>query len=174
MFVHVALLLEPVEHRRALPQAGIDVGGEVLGEISARYLFGAPGAGLTIDGDLRLSASDTVAAWPGYRFGRYDAPGSPQRSYFGGDKTDTAGQASVVVSLPAAASEGKPMQATIVTRVMDGAARPVERELTLPVRPATPVIGIRPLFDDVVGEGSEAGFEVIALNRSEERRVGKD
>ncbi|MEC9312392.1 MAG: MG2 domain-containing protein, partial [Pseudomonadota bacterium] len=158
-------LPERIDFTQTVANAAALVPGEAAQlDISARYLFGAPGSGLTIDGDLRLSASDTVAAWPGYRFGRYDAPGSPQRAYFGGDKTDTAGQASVVVSLPAAASEGKPMQATIVTRVMDGAARPVERELTLPVRPATPVIGIRPLFDDVVGEGSEAGFEVIALN----------
>ena len=132
-------------------------------DISARYLFGAPGSGLTIDGDLRLSASDTVEGWPGYRFGRYDAAFSPQRSYFGGGTTDAAGQASLVVSLPTVAVEGKPMQARIVTRLMDGAARPVERELTRPVRPATPVIGIRPLFEDVVGEGSEAGFEVISL-----------
>ncbi|MEX5597621.1 MG2 domain-containing protein [Pseudophaeobacter sp. C1-32P7] len=158
-------LPERIDFTQTVANAAALVPGEAAQlDISARYLFGAPGSGLTIDGDLRLSASDTVAAWPGYRFGRYDAPGSPQRAYFGGDKTDTAGQASVVVSLPAAATMGKPMQATIVTRVMDGAARPVERELTLPVRPATPVIGIRPLFDDVVGEGSEAGFEVIALS----------
>ncbi len=132
-------------------------------DISARYLFGAPGSGLTIDGDLRLSASERVEGWPGYHFGRYDAQSSPQRSYFGGGTTDAAGQASLVVSLPAVAVEGKPLQARITTRLMDGAARPVERELTLPVRPATPVIGIRPLFEDVVGEGSEAGFEVISL-----------
>ena len=69
---------------------------------------------MTIDGDLRLSASDTVEGWPGYRFGRYDAAFSPQRSYFGGGTTDAAGQASLVVSLPTVAVEGKPMQARIV------------------------------------------------------------
>jgi len=55
------------------------------------------------------------------------------------------------------------LEAFIVARLADGSARPVERRLTAPVRPAGPVIGIKPLFDDVVGEGSEAAFEVIGL-----------
>lgn len=157
-------LPERIDFDQSVSNADALVPGEAAQlEISARYLFGAPGSGLTIDGDLRLSESDTVEGWPGYRFGRYDAQANPQRSYFGGEKTDAAGAASLVVSLPSAVAEGKPMQATLVTRLMDGAARPVERELTIPVRPATPVIGIRPLFEGVVGEGSEAGFEVISL-----------
>ena len=157
-------LPERIDFEQDVANADALVPGEAAQlTISARYLFGAPGSGLTIDGDLRLAARDTVEGWPGYRFGRYDAQSNPQRAYFGGQQTDASGEASFVVSLPAAAAEGKPMQATFVTRLMDGAARPVERELTLPVRPATPVIGIRPLFEDVVGEGSAAGFEVIAL-----------
>ena len=56
------------------------------------------------------------------------------------------------------------MTATVTTRVADGSARPVERHLTVPVRPDAPVIGIKPMFDDVVGEGSEAVFGVIGLN----------
>ena len=42
--------------------------------VDARYLFGAPGADLAIEGDLRLRAASAVEGWPGYRFGPHDEP----------------------------------------------------------------------------------------------------
>lgn len=133
-------------------------------EITARYLFGAPGAGLGIDGDLRLRPVSSLAKWPGYRFGRYDAPRDSQSSYFGGDDTDATGLARLRVELPKSEVAGMPLEATITTRLTDGSGRPVERSLSLPVSPQGPVLGIRPLFDEVVAEGTDAGFELIALS----------
>ncbi len=49
-------------------------------------------------------------------------------------------------------------------RVIDGSGRPVERELTLPIADRRVRIGIRPLFEDAVEEGGNAGFEVMALD----------
>ncbi len=69
-------------------------------EITARYLFGAPGAGLGIDGDLRLRPVTTLEKWPGYRFGRYDAARDSQSSYFGGDETDPKVWPASVLSCP--------------------------------------------------------------------------
>lgn len=133
--------------------------------LQADYLFGAPGAGLKVEGDIRLTAANTLTEWPGFRFGRYDEASSDQTEYFGGQKTGPDGSASFAVSLPKTTpAEGKPLLATLTTRVADGAARPVERSLDLPVRPAAPVLGIKPLFDEVAAEGSEAGFEFIALS----------
>ncbi|KIC09518.1 PAN domain-containing protein [Leisingera sp. ANG-M1] len=133
-------------------------------ELQADYLFGAPGAGLKVQGDIRLTAASTLEQWPGFRFGRYDEPSSAQTAYFGGQETGADGHAVFPVSLPdTIPAEGKPLLATLATRVADGAARPVERSLELPVKPAGPVIGIKPLFDEVAAEGAEAGFELIAL-----------
>uniref|UniRef100_UPI002B27659B alpha-2-macroglobulin family protein n=1 Tax=Leisingera sp. TaxID=1879318 RepID=UPI002B27659B len=82
-----------------------------------------------------------------------------------GQETGPDGRAVFAASLPAVPpAEGKPLSATLATRVADGAARPVERTLELPVRPAGPVLGIKPLFAEVAAEGSEAGFELIALS----------
>lgn len=140
-------------------------GGAAQLSLQADYLFGAPGAGLKIEGELRLGAADTLAQWPGYRFGRYDEPAAVQTEYFGGAQTGLDGRAALQVSLPARLpAEGKPLTATLISRVADGSARPVERSLDLPVRPAGPVIGIKPQFDEVAAEGSEAGFELIALS----------
>ena len=139
-------------------------GGFAQLDISARYLFGAPGADLNIDGDLRLRPVATLAQWPGYRFGRHDAPRDSQRNYFGDDATDATGAARLTVQLPEVEVAGMPFEATLSTRLTDGSGRPVERTMDLPVRPSGPVLGIKPLFDEVVAEGTEAGFELIALS----------
>ncbi len=157
-------LPERIDFTQDLPAAAIRPGAVPPLTVHARYLFGAPGAGLSIDGDVRLRAAETVAGWPGYRFGRYDSRSSTQTSYFGGPETDADGFAELAIEIPTGAATGKPMEATVITRLADGSARPVERRLTVPVQPETPVIGIKPLFEDVAAEGTEAAFEVIGLS----------
>ena len=157
-------LPERIDFTQKLPTGGIRPGDSPPLSIEARYLFGAPGAGLKIEGQVSLRAAATVEGWPGYKFGRYDGRSTTQTSYFGTDTTDAQGLANVGIEIPTGAAEGKLMTATVTTRLADGSARPVERRLTVPVRPDAPVIGIKPLFEDVVGEGSEAGFEIIGLS----------
>lgn len=157
-------LPERIDFTQALPAAPIRPGAMPPLTVKARYLFGAPGAGLTIDGDVRLRAAETVEGWLGYRFGRYDSRSSTQTTYFGGPETDADGFAELSIEIPTGAASGKPMEATVITRLADGSARPVERRLTVPVQPETPVIGIKPLFGDVAAEGTEAAFEVIGLS----------
>ncbi len=156
-------LPERIDFDLALPDAPLRVGDSPPLSIDARYLFGAPGADLSIDGQVILRSANYVEGWPGYRFGRYDAKNPPRSSFFGGTSTDAQGKATVALDLPDPENTGQPLEATIIARLADGSARPVERRLSAPVQPATPVIGIKPLFDDVVGEGSEAAFEVIGL-----------
>ncbi len=157
-------LPERIDFDMVLPDAPLRVGDSPLLRIDARYLFGAPGADLSIAGELTLRAASQIAGWPGYRFGRYDSQGAAKGTYFGGTRTDARGQAAVALDLPAGLADGYPLEAVIVARLADGSARPVERRISAPVQPATPVIGIRPLFEDVVGEGSDARFEVIGLS----------
>ncbi|MCB1340370.1 MAG: alpha-2-macroglobulin family protein [Pseudooceanicola sp.] len=156
-------LPERIDFTLTLPQEPLMAGDSVALSVAAKYLFGAPGADLSVEGNVILSAARTVAEWPGYRFGRYDADTSPRSDYFGGERTDSEGNAIAFVDLPELDAVGFPMEARFITRVADGSARPVERRLTAPVRPATAVIGIKPLFEDVVAEGNEAAFEVIGL-----------
>ncbi|MGD9865403.1 MAG: alpha-2-macroglobulin, partial [Pseudodonghicola sp.] len=157
-------LPERIDFDLSLPDAPLHAGDAPPLSIAARYLFGAPGADLSIEGQVVLRAAETVEGWPGYRFGRHDADSRAQSSYFGGDRTDARGQATVAIEIPRPETAGQPMQAEVIARLADGSARPVERRLSVPVRPDGAVIGIRPLFDEVVGEGSDAGFEVIGLS----------
>lgn len=156
-------LPERIDFDMALPQAPMRPGDAPPLAISARYLFGAPGAGLSIEGDVFLRPVTTLADWPGYRFGRYDDRPETRSSFFGGQETDADGQAVVTLELPDTEAGNLPMQVLVRARLADGSARPVEREITAPVRPDGALIGIRPLFDDVVSEGTDAAFDLIAL-----------
>lgn len=156
-------LPERIDFDLALPTTPLRIGDTPLLKIDARYLFGAPGSDLSIDGQVVLRAADAVEGWPGYRFGRHDARGSARSEYFGDMRTDAQGRATVALDLPQPDVEGQPLQATVIARLADGSGRPVERRLSAPVRPATAVIGIRAMFDEVVTEGTEAAFQVIGL-----------
>ncbi|MCO8143657.1 alpha-2-macroglobulin family protein [Rhodovulum tesquicola] len=135
----------------------------VLG-VAARYLFGAVGADLAIEGEVRLAAVDSLPAHPGFRFGRHDSRVAPQLAVIeNAPRTDAEGRAVLPLAFPGIEAEGKPLEAEIVLRLAEGSARPVERRLTRALAPDAPLIGIRPLFDGVVGEGAEAGFELLGL-----------
>jgi alpha-2-macroglobulin len=49
-------------------------------------------------------------------------------------------------------------------RLIEGSGRPVERSLTLPIATRQPRIGVKPLFEDAVEEGGNAGFEIILID----------
>ena len=157
-------LPERIDFDLALPDTPIGIGTSPVLTIDARYLFGAPGADLDVEGQVTLRAAEQIESWPGYRFGRYDERSSARSSFFSGDRTDARGHASVPLELPEPDVAGKPMEIAVTVRLADGSARPVERQISAPVLPRTPVIGIRPLFEDVVGEGTEASFDIIALS----------
>ena len=131
--------------------------------LAARYLFGAPGAGLAIEGEVLLRAAEGVAAHPGYAFGRHDQPFSAQMTALDGAETDQAGNAVLPVFLPQIADPHRPLEARVTIRVAEGSGRPVERQVTRAVTSADPMIGVKPLFDGVAPEGGEARFRLLAV-----------
>ncbi|RBO53690.1 alpha-2-macroglobulin family protein [Rhodovulum sp. BSW8] len=157
-------LPERIDFDLGLPEAPIDPAAPPLLSVEARYLFGAPGADLPIEGEVRLAAVSGLPAYPGFVFGRYDASVAPAMAAIeGAGRTDAAGQARIGLSLPPLRTEGQPVEARITLRLSEGSGRPVERSLTRPVVPSGPMVGIRPRFDGDLPEGAEAGFDLIVL-----------
>lgn len=139
-----------------------------LGEVpevalSARYLFGPPGAGLAVEGDVVVLAAPGLESWPGYRFGRQDAVFDAQMTSFSDIHTDDQGKALIQASLPEIQDPGIPLQLRFVARVAEGSGRPVERRVTRPLTPSAPMIGIKPMFADVAPQNSEARFNLLGL-----------
>ena len=155
---------ERIDFDLALPQTPINPLSPPLLDISARYLFGAPGAGLAAEGEVTLSTETTLDAFPRYRFGRHDAERALRSETLPADLvTDDTGALQLALPLPEIEAEGRPMLARVTLRLAEASGRPVERAITRPVAPPTPMIGIRPVFDDTLPEGSQARFDVIAL-----------
>lgn len=147
-------LSEGVMSADARPRVGIE----------ARYLFGAPGAGLAVEGSVRLAAATDLPGAEGYRFGRHDDPFAPLYATLDAAQTDDAGRAEITAALPEGAAQAdRPLEARFDLRVREGSGRPVERSESRIVMPEAMVIGIRPGFDGGVGDGQAARFSLIAL-----------
>lgn len=155
-------LPERIDFDVALPEGMVPGMVAELG-VSARYLFGAPGADLAVEGEVLLRQADGLAGWDGYRFGPHDAPFSAVMQGFDPVRTDAAGLAAVSVALPDAGDPGVPLEARVAVRVAEGSGRPVERVSTVALAPASAMIGVKPLFDGVVAENAEARFSVVGI-----------
>ncbi|WP_394198828.1 alpha-2-macroglobulin family protein [Litoreibacter albidus] len=158
-------LPERIDATLSLPDGPIATAGAAatLG-IEARYLFGAPGADLAVEGDMILRAATSLDGFAGYRFGRHDAPFRTTRSGFGsGVRTDTNGLANATLEVPELAEVMQPLEAQIIARVREGSNRPIERRITRALSLDKPLIGVKPEFDGVLSENSEASFRVLAL-----------
>lgn len=157
-------LPERIDFDLSLPDAPIRLGDMPPLTVEAKYLFGAPGADLPIEGDVRVSAIRELDGFKGYRFGRYDMPVSARTRYLANTgRTDARGTAIVPLELPEMEDVSVPLELRATIRVSEGSGRPVERRLTRALAPSGPMIGIKPMFDDVVPEGTEAELSVIAI-----------
>ncbi len=132
-------------------------------DIDARYLFGAPAGGLAIEGETLLRAADGLKEYPGFTFGRYDESFGAMMEPLITNQTDEDGKGYAEIALPAVNDPGRPLEALIAVRVAEGSGRPVERRITAEVEPAAPMIGVKPMFDGVAGEGTDARFQLIGV-----------
>ena len=160
-------LPERIDFTLALPDGALRLGDAPEMVLEAKYLFGAPGADLAIEGDVILRAAKGLAKFPGYQFGREDEPFNTRIEGFGGQVTDGEGHAVFALSMPEADDPARPLEMVVVARVAEGSGRPVERRLTRTLQPAAAMIGVKPLFDGVVGEGADARFSVLAVGPNE-------
>lgn len=159
-------LPERIDFELSLEDRPLRPGESAALQVDARYLFGAPGAGLAVEGEVLLRAADGVDGFPGYVFGPHDEAFAPRMESFGGEVTGPDGKATLSPLLPAIDDPMRPLEARFTLRVSEGSGRPVERQITRRLALATPMIGIKPLFEDVVAEGTEARFNLIGLDEN--------
>jgi len=153
------------------PVPAIDPGNPPAIALDARFLYGAPAADLSVEGETELKAVDALPAFPGFRFGLAAEKVEPVRRPLAAAETDAHGAAQVPIELPEMVPASKPREADVTVRVLDAGARPVERSIGLPVADRQGRIGIRPRFKDAVDEGGNAAFDVIALGPERHRRA---
>ncbi|MEM9641643.1 MAG: alpha-2-macroglobulin family protein [Pseudomonadota bacterium] len=159
---------ERIDFKLALPAGALSVTDTPPLTIDARYLFGAPGADLPVEGMVRLSAVRELPAHPGFLFGRHDAPFAADTAFFGGTRTDAQGQAEVMLEFPQIDAPGRPLQASVSVTLSEGSGRPVERRIDRLLTSDSPMIGVRPRFEEVAAGGQAAAFDLITVDPSGE------
>jgi uncharacterized protein YfaS (alpha-2-macroglobulin family) len=146
---------------RATPEQGITL------TVDGRYLFGAPGAGLAIEANIAITPDlRPFPAWKDYRFGLMDEqPDIIQVVASDLPVTDINGRAQFTLALPELPVTTKPLKADVAVRLREPGGRAVERNVSLPIAPSQPMIGIRPMFEDgAAPEGQPSAFSLIAVD----------
>ena len=134
--------------------------------VDGRYLYGAPAAELTLEGEVVISVAKERAGFPGYAFGQSDEQVTALRQPLEDlPATDNDGKASFDVAFDKLPGTTRPLSAEITVRMAEAGGRAVERKLTLPVAAAGPMIGVKPAFSGrSLGDGENAVFEVILVD----------
>ncbi|WP_135468439.1 alpha-2-macroglobulin family protein [Crenalkalicoccus roseus] len=134
--------------------------------VSARFLYGAPGAGLSGSAELRLQAvRSPFGQWRDFVFGLADEAFAPDLLTFEVPPLDARGEGGVALLLPRAPDTTWPLRAEVTVSLDEPGGRASRARLSLPVRAAERLIGLRPLFaGPAVDAGAEAGFEIVALD----------
>ncbi|HEX3990172.1 MAG TPA: alpha-2-macroglobulin [Acetobacteraceae bacterium] len=134
--------------------------------VSARFLYGAPAAGLTGKATLKLVLDpDPFPALTGYHIGLVGETYAPESRDLEMAETDAEGHTTLPVTIDQAPDVTQPVKAQIDVEVDDPAGRASRASVSIPVRPAGPFIGIKPLFpDDAVDAQTEAAFDIAAVD----------
>jgi alpha-2-macroglobulin len=150
----------------------IAVGETATLSVAGRYLYGAPAAGLALEGQMVIGRSRSWAGFPGYVFGLQDEEDveDTRISLTGLPKTGEDGIAAFDVSVESTPSSTQLLEARVSIRMAEAGGRAVERSIRMPIAPETVMIGLKPEFTgEQVAEGGTASFRVIALETSGQR-----
>lgn len=131
-------------------------------DVAARYLYGAPGSGLAVTGEVGVAEAPATAVkgLDGYQVGIDDEKFEAVTAELEDPAvTDGAGKARITAPVSDAAS-ARPLQATVTLRVGEDGGRAVSRSVTLPILPSGPVIGVKRLFGELTA-GATANFDVV-------------
>ncbi|MCC2612518.1 alpha-2-macroglobulin family protein [Neorhizobium petrolearium] len=144
----------------------IEIGQPVSVNVDGRFLYGAPAAGLDLEGEITLKPTRENAAFPGFLFGLADeeeteAVRIPLDAL---EPTDEDGKATFDAAVSDVPSTTQLVNADIVVRMQEAGGRAVERSLALPVKPDGARIGIKPEFTGDLAENSVGNFTVIVVD----------
>ncbi len=131
--------------------------------VAARYLYGAPGAGLDVSGSVTVQAAATsgIKGLDGFTVGLDDeAVEATTRELSAHATTDAQGAASVAVPVPEVVAP-RPLEAKITLAVGEPGGRALSPQRhALPILPSGPVLALRKGFSDLK-EGDLAAFDVV-------------
>ncbi len=143
--------------------------------VSARFLYGAPAANLSGTATLRLAVDPRpFPSLAGYQVGLVTETFAPNSVDVSLPDTDAEGHATLPITLATAPDTTYAVKAQIGVDINDPSGHAAHAEISVPVRPAGRLIGIKPLFaDGAVNAGTEAAFDIAAVDPEGKRVATK-
>ena len=144
-------------------------------DVAARFLYGAPGAGLNVEGEARLAVDPTpFPDLKGFTFGRVDETFDEKFVQLPPTVPDGDGRAQIAFAVPDAPDTSLPLRARVVASVAEPGGRTVRENFQIPVRLSDRYIGLKPAFDGGrVAEGARAAYDVVAVDGAGRRVAAK-
>jgi hypothetical protein len=144
-------------------------GQQAVIDVTGRFLYGAPAAGLGGEGTLTITTDSTpfaeVAALRGYRFGKVDETFEGTQVTMSVPQTDATGKTQATAAIDELPETSLPLKAVINIAIFEPGGRTTSDQVTLPLRTRDTLIGVRPAFPwDSVQENTPANFEIVALD----------
>lgn len=134
-------------------------------EINARFLYGAPGAALTVKSQARVEVDPQPFGYEGFQWGPHDGSFREQIIDLQDRTTDGAGVATVRL---APGNRGRdvavPLRLNTVVSVLEPGGRAVTESTRIPYRPRDLYLGTKPAFEGRLGYEEDGSFEVAAVN----------
>ncbi len=134
--------------------------------VASRFLYGAPGANLVVEGEARLRLDpQPFPAFEGYSFGVIGEEFAERFIHMTGATTDARGAAQLTLAIEDAPKTSMPLRADVVVGVIEPGGRVVRESTRIPVRLADLYLGLKPkAAGGYVPEGQDAAFEAIAVD----------
>jgi uncharacterized protein YfaS (alpha-2-macroglobulin family) len=145
--------------------------------IDGRFLYGAPAAGLALEGEITLSTMREWERFDGYFFGLADEQeGEATRIPLSGlPPVGEDGKATFPVEIDQLPATTRLLNAEVTVRMRESGGRAVEESTDIEIRPAGAMIGIKPEFSgEEVPQASVAKFSVIAVDPDGNREALAD
>ncbi|EJC78069.1 large extracellular alpha-helical protein [Rhizobium leguminosarum bv. trifolii WSM2012] len=143
--------------------------------IAGKYLYGAPAAGLTLEGNVVVKPTRESAAYKGFLFGLADEEASEDSRLpiDGLPELDENGEASTDLTVGDLPATTQLLNATVYISMQEAGGRAIERSLVLPVKSERASVGIKPEFSDELPENSIANFTVIGVDANGQKQESK-
>jgi uncharacterized protein YfaS (alpha-2-macroglobulin family) len=134
--------------------------------VTARFLYGAPGAGLTGTAEMRLLTDpEPFPAWRGWRFGLAQEQFAPDLITFEIPQTDDQGRTTLVLDLPQAPDTTRPVKGEVSVSMSEPGGRETRTRFSVPVRARGTLLAVKPAFEnDAIDAGTEAAFDIAAVS----------
>ncbi|WP_019960865.1 alpha-2-macroglobulin family protein [Woodsholea maritima] len=136
-------------------------------ESDVQFLYGAPGAGLSVEGRVRFEPDpNPFPDYRGYQFGRHDDDVQEVSRSLDPATTDGAGKAVLALTTQGElTASSHPLRARVVISALEPGGRAVSDDVRIPYRPRDSYLGLKPGFEGRAPRNQAARFDVVNITR---------